>query len=68
MEDVNYLKHSLFHKEGGPPEPGLGPLNTNFKEYKFASILILICGPIFHSQTIKPLPSLLKRRPQALGH
>ena len=56
-EDVNCLMdHSSFQKERGPPEPVLGPLNTSSeKQRKLASTLILICcGPIFHSQNYKP--------------
>ena len=54
---------------GGPPEPVLGPLNTNFEEeWKLASTLILISGPIFYSQTIKPLPFLSQGRAQSLRH
>ena len=33
-----------------------------------ASTLILICGPIFYSQTIKPLSNLSLGRAQSLGH
>ena len=50
-------------QRGRTPEPVLGPLNTEFgEEYKLASTLIFICGPIFYSQTIKPLYSLSQRR------
>ena len=42
--------NSLVQKGGGPPGPVPGPLNTSFEEYKLASTLILICGPIFHSK------------------
>ena len=67
MGDVNYLmKHSSFQK-GGPPGPVLGPLNNNVgEECKLTSTLI--CGPIFHSQIIKPLPNLSQRGAQSLGH
>ena len=37
------------------------------EEYKLESTLILICGPIFHSKTIKLLPSLSQKRAQSLG-
>ena len=53
MEDVNYLmRHSSFQKEGGPPEPVPGPLNTSFEEGELALTLVLICSPIFHVPTI----------------
>ena len=53
------MKQSSLWKGGGPPELVLGPLNTSLeKQYKLASTLILICGPVFHSQTVKPLPIL----------
>ena len=48
------------NKRKGPPDPVLKPPNT--------STLILICGPIFYFQTIKPLPNLSKERAQSLGH
>ena len=38
----------FFIPEREPPEPMPGPLNTRFEEeFKLASTLILICGPIF---------------------
>ena len=56
-------------QRAGPLEPVLGPLNTNSEgERKLPSTLILICGPIFCFQTIKPLPILSQRRAQTLGH
>ena len=48
----------LKSQRGGPPEPVLGPLNTTEEEWKLVSTLILICGPISYSQTIRP-PSIL---------
>ena len=43
----------------GPPQPVPGPLNTCFEEeFEPGSIRILLCGPIFHSQTIKAPPNL----------
>ena len=50
MEDVNYWrKPSASPKEGRPPEPVLGGLNTSLEEEcRLAPTLILICGPIFH--------------------
>ena len=46
-------------QRAGALEPVLGPLNTNSEgERKLPSTLILICGPIFCFQTIKPLPIL----------
>ena len=43
MKDVNYLmKHYSFQKEGGPPEPVPGLLNTSFEEVKLAPTLMLI--------------------------
>ena len=57
----NLMQHSSFQKEGGSPEPVPGPLNTSFEEEcKLASTLILICGPIFRSKTIRPPPVLSK--------
>ena len=44
------MKHSSFQKEGSPPEPVPEPLNTSFEECNLPPALILICGPIFHSQ------------------
>ena len=69
MKDVNYLmKLSSLQKEGGPPEPVLGPLKTNIEEEcKLASTLILICGRIFYSQTIRPPPILSQKKVQSLG-
>ena len=64
MEDVNYLmKHSPFWNERGPPAPVLGPRNTTSfeKHCKLEPSLILICGPVFYSQTIKPPPILSQR-------
>ena len=41
-------------KENQEEDYQMGPLNTSFEvEYKPASTLILLCGPIFHSQAIK---------------
>ena len=48
MKDV--MKYSF--QKGGPPEPNLGPLNTNFDKEKLASTLVLICGPIFYSPNL----------------
>ena len=73
MEDVNYLvKHSSFPERRSqvqvgqsqePPEQVSGPLSTSFEEeFKPASTLILNYGPLFHPQTIRPLPLLSQRR------
>ena len=60
MKNINYLKHSSFQKEEGPPEPVLGPLNTRFEECKFAASLILICGPILlHTHSYFQYSSLI---------
>lgn len=64
VKGVNYMmKHSSFQK-GGPPEPVLGTLNTSFEECKLAPTLILICGTIFHPQTVRPAPILSQRKTQ----
>ena len=48
------MKPSSCWEEGGPPEPVPGPPNTSFeKQCKLASILILICIPIFYSSNYK---------------
>ena len=46
--------------------PGATKL-TNFEEYKLASTQILICGHIFHSQTIKPPLNLSQGRAQDIS-
>ena len=50
------MKHCLFQKKDHQNQ-SRDHLNTSFeKRCKLSSTLILICGPIFHSQTIKPPP------------
>ena len=70
MEDVNDLMEHLPSREKvmvsslqGPGEPVQGPPPT-----RFASTLILICGPIFCSQTPRTLSSSLQRRTRSLGY
>ena len=61
--ELKPLTNKWKPERGGPPEPVWVPLDTNFEEeWTLASPLILICGPIFYSQTIKPLPILSQRR------
>ena len=57
------MKHSCFQKEWGPPAPGQGSPNTDFEEeWKLASTLMMICGPIFHPKSVRPPPSLSQSR------